>query len=178
MRSSLPVVTALVWLSVAGAVGALVVGLLRRGPPLEYAAGIAAALFLLPVAAVGLARWTPTATPVASTLSPGLVESLRTIVPEGSVVYSDQETSYRIAAYAPVYIALAPPGNVADTKANRPYERARDGRRFLQTGDLSIPELYGADYLVVDRLRLRRSFDLPELYRDPRFVLYRMPPRG
>ncbi|OFW74976.1 MAG: hypothetical protein A2Y55_04225 [Actinobacteria bacterium RBG_16_68_12] len=99
-------------------------------------------------------------------------------MPAGSVVYSDQETSYRIAAFAPVYIALAPPGNVADTKANRPYERARDGRRFLRTGDLSIPEGYGARYLVIDRLRLRRPFDLPELYRDPRYVLYRMRPRG
>ncbi len=166
------------WLSVAGAVAALVIGLVRRKAPLEAAAGVAAALFLLPVVAVGLARWTPTAAPIAGTLSPGIVEALRSIVPAGSVVYSDQETSYRIAAFAPVYIAVAPSGHVADTKANRPYERARDGRRFLRTGDLSIPELYGARYLVIDRFRRRRPFDLPELYRDPRFVLYRMPPRG
>ncbi len=168
----------IVWLTVVGAAAALVVGLVRRRPPLETAAGIAAALFLLPVVAVGLARWTPTAAPIAGTLSPGVVDALRSIVPPGSVVYSDQETSYRIAAFAPVYIAVAPPGNVADTRANRPYERAQDGRRFLRTGDLSIPEGYGAQYLVIDRLRLRRPFDLPELYRDPRFVLYRMPPRG
>ena len=168
----------IIWLTVVGAVAALVVGLVRRRPPLEAAAGVAAALFLLPVVAVGLARWTPTAAPIAGTLSPGVVEALRSIVLPGSVVYSDQETSYRIAAFAPVYIAVAPPGHVADTKANRPYDRARDGRRFLQTGDLSIPELYGAQYLVIDRLRLRRPFDLPKLYADRRFVLYRMPPRG
>jgi len=168
----------IVWLAVVGAVAALVVGVVRRGPSLEAAAGAAAALFLLPVVAVGLARWTPIAQPPASTLSPGLVEALKTIVPERAIVYSDQETSYRIAAFAPVYIAVAPPGNVADTVKNRPYVRARDARRFLRTGDLSIPERYGAQYLVIDRLRLRRPFDLPELYRDPRFVLYRMRPRG
>jgi hypothetical protein len=75
-----------------------------------------------------------------------------------------------------VYIANAPPGHVADTERNRPYERARDARRFIATGDLSIPEAYDAEFLVVDRRRIRRSFDLPELYRDPRFVLYRLPP--
>jgi hypothetical protein len=168
--------TWVVWAGAAGVAAALVVGLVRRRPPLEAAAGVAAALFLLPVVAVGLARWTPAPPLPGGTLSPGVVQALRAVVPERSVVYSDQETSYRIAASAPVYIAVAPPGNVADTPENRPYERAREGRRFLRTGDLSIPEAYGAEYLVVDRLRQRRSFDLPELYRDPRYVLYRLSP--
>ena len=96
---------------------------------------------------------------------------MRTQVPLGAVVYSDQETSYRVAAYAPVYIAVAPPGHVASTEENRPFERAEDAREFLRTGDLAIPRRYGADYLVVDRLRSRRDFDLEELYRDPRFSL-------
>ena len=69
----------------------------------------------------------------------------------GTIVYSDPETSFRLAAFAPVYIAVAPPGHVADTEENRPYERARDARRFLRTGDLSIPREYGAEYVVVDR---------------------------
>ena len=46
-------------------------------------------------------------------------------MPKGSTVYSDLETSYRIAATAPVYIAAAPPGHVADTKENDPYARRR-----------------------------------------------------
>jgi hypothetical protein len=129
------------------------------------------------VVAVGLARWTPFEGRPGTALSPGLVEALRSSVPEGGVVYSDPETSYRIAAYAPVYIAVAPPGHVADTPENRPYERARDARRFVATGDLTIPESYGAEYLAVDRRRVRRPFDLPELYRDPRFSLYRIPLR-
>jgi hypothetical protein len=126
------------------------------------------------VVVVGLARWTPFEARAGTALTPGLVEILRSEVPRGAVVYSDPETSYRIAAYAPVYVAVAPPGHVADTPENRPYERARDARRFLATGDLAIPEAYRAGYLVVDRRRQRRSFDLPELYRDPRFVLYRL----
>jgi hypothetical protein len=166
----------IVWIALAGVSVALVVGAIRRRPALEASAGFAATLFLLPVIAVGLARWTPVAAPPASSLSAGLVDALRTTVPAGAIVYSDQETSYRIAAFAPVYIAVAPPGHVADTEKNRPYERAADGRGFTATGDLSIPERYGADYLVVDRLRTRRSFDLQRLYRDPRYVLYRLPP--
>jgi hypothetical protein len=166
-----------VWLAVAGSVAAVVVGFRwRRRQPLEDTAAIAAAFFLAPVVVVGLAKWDPVPTPPASLLSPGLVEALRAQVSEGSVVYSDQETSYRVAAYAPVYIAVAPPGHVASTEKNRPFERAADAREFVETGDLAIPVRYGADYLVVDRLRTRRAFRLQELYRDPRFVLYRFPP--
>jgi hypothetical protein len=164
--------TWVVWVAIVGAVAGLLAARFWRRPPHEFAAGIAAGLFLLPVVVVGLARWTPAPSPPASTLSRGLVEYVRANVPQRSVVYSDQETSYRLAALAPVYIAVAPPGHVADTEENRPYERAEEAREFLETGDLSIPQSYGAGYLVIDRLRTRRSFDLPELYRDARFVLY------
>jgi hypothetical protein len=163
------------WFAVVGAVVALAVGLIRRGPPLERAAGLAAACFLLPVFLVGLGRWTSPDEPRGQ-LTPGLVEAVRENVAPLSVVFSDQETSYRLAAAAPVYVAVAPPGNVANTEANRPFERAEDARRFLATRDLSIPESYGARYLVVDRTRLPDPFDLPELYRDERFALYRLPP--
>ena len=168
----------IVWFAVAGGVVALVVGVVRRRPPLEAPAALAAALFLTPVVFVGLLHWDRAPTPPNATLSPGLVDAVRTNVSTGSIVYSDQETSYRLAALAPVFIAVAPPGHVADTEKNRPYERARDARRFLRTGDLAILERYGAEYLVVDRRRLKRDFDLPVIYEDERFVLYRLPPRG
>jgi hypothetical protein len=162
------------WFAVVGGVVALVVGLVRRGPALESPAGLAAALFLLPVVAVGLWHWSsPDAS--ASTLSSGVVQALREEVPRGSVVFSDQDTSYRLAAMAPVYVAVAPPGNVADTGANRPYERAADAKRFLRTGDLAIPERYGASYVLLDRTRTDLELDLEVVYRDPRFVLYRLP---
>ena len=165
----------IVWIAIAGGLIGLVVGEVRRGPALEASAGVAAALFLLPVVVVGLARWTPES-PTGLALSPGIVEAVRTIVPPGGIVFSDPETSYRLAASAPIYIANAPPGHVADTARNRPYTRARDARRFLATGDLAIPREYGAEFLVVDRRRQRQSFSLPELYRDPEFVLYRILP--
>ena len=164
------------WFAVAGAVGALVVGVFRRRPPLEATAALASALFLAPVVAVGLWNWDRPPAPLNATLSSGLVDAVRANVPTGSIVYSDQETGFRLAASAPVFIAVAPPGHVADTDDNRPYERARDARRFLRTGDLSIPEEYGAEYLVVDRLRSKQVFDLPVVYEDERFALYRLLP--
>ncbi len=166
----------IVWIAVAGGVAAVVVGVVRRGAPLEAQAGLAAALFLIPVVVVGLVHWDRAPSPPNATLSPGLVDAVRADVAPGSIVYADQDTSYRLAAFAPVYIAVAPPGNVADTDANRPYGRARDARRFLDSGDLAIPQSYGAEFLIVDRLRSQSDFDLPELYRDERFVLYRLPP--
>lgn len=166
-----------VWLAVVGGAAALVLGFVRRSrPSVEDTAGLAAVFFLIPVVAVGLAKWSPPPTPPLGLLSPGLVEAIRQNVPDRSVVYSDQETSFRIAAFAPVYIAVAPPGHVADTMVNRPFERAGEAREFLRTGDLAIPRRYGAEYLVVDRARGGRDFDLPELYRDARFALYRLEP--
>ena len=107
-------------------------------------------------------------------LTPGLVDAVRDDVEAGTIVYSDPETSFLVAAFAPVYIAVAPPGHVADTEENRPYERARDARRFLRTGDLSIPREYGAEYVVVDGLRSELELDLPVVYTDERFTLYRL----
>ncbi|MFO7571163.1 MAG: DUF6541 family protein [Gaiellaceae bacterium] len=164
------------WIAVVGAVLALAVGVRRRGPALEAPASLAAALFLAPVIAAGLWSWSALPTDSTRELSPGLVESIRDEVPERSIVYADPQTSFRVAAFAPVFVAVAPPGNVADTELNRPYERARDARRFLRTGDLSIPRGYGAEYLVVAHRLTDRVFELEVLYRDDRFTLYRLPP--
>lgn len=166
----------LTWVAVAGALAALVVGFLRRDrAPLERAAPLAAALFLAPVAIAGVSDWKPPPAPASTQLSDGLVEALRDEVAPGAIVFSDVETSYRIAAFATVYVAVAPPGHVADTEKNRPYERARDARRFQRTGDLSIPQSYGAEYVVVDRRRGGRDLELPVVFEDERFTLYRLP---
>jgi hypothetical protein len=163
------------WIAVVGGVAALVVGVRRRGPALESPASLAAALFLIPVFAAGVWGWSAPPEDPERQLTPGLVDAIRESVPERAIVWSDPQTSFRIAAFAPVYVAVAPPGNVADTEANRPYERARDYRRYLRTGDLSIPREYDAEYIVVDRSLRDRELDLPELYRDDRFTLYRLP---
>jgi hypothetical protein len=162
------------WIAAVGTLAALVAGARRRAPALEAPASLAAALFLAPVVAAGLWSWSAPPADPARELSPGLVEAIRERVPERAIVWSDPQTSFRIAAAAAVYVAVGPPGNVADTEANRPYERARDARRFLRTGDLEIPRSYGAEYLVVDRRLTERVFDLPSLYRDERFTLYRL----
>ncbi|HUQ22068.1 MAG TPA: hypothetical protein VM049_03555 [Gaiellaceae bacterium] len=165
------------WLAVVVGVAALVVGLVRRRA-LErptWLVGAAATLIILPVAVHAAWNWSPSDARRPSPLTPGLVEALRKDVPKGSVVYSDLETSYRIAAYAPVYIAAAPPSHVADTEANRPYER-RDGTiRFFETGDLAIPSEAGADWLVLDRRRFELSPSLRQVYKDERYTLYELP---
>ena len=162
------------WFAVVGAVVALGVGLYRRRPALEIGAALASAAFLLPVIGGGLLDLRATPLPQIATLSGGLVSAVRADVPAGAVVFSDPETSFRLAAFAPVYIASAPPGHVADTEKNRPYERARDARRFMRTGDLSTPRSYDAEYVVLDRLRTKLELDLPVVYQDDRFVVYRL----
>jgi hypothetical protein len=138
----------------------------------EHLAALAAAVFVVPVAVDGFATWS--APPATQHLTPGVVDALRRDVPKGSVVFSDDDTSYRIAAVAPIYVANALPGHVADTKANRPYERRADAREFFRTGNLAIPRRYGAQYLLVNRRRSKLRLSLPRVYQDSGFALYRL----
>jgi hypothetical protein len=109
-------------------------------------------------------------------LSPGLVNALRTQVPAGDVVFSDLETSYRIQGYAPVYVSAAPPAHVADTKDNYPQKRREAVVKFLNSGSISIPRRFHADWIVVANRRFDLKLDLPKAYEDPRFTLYRLCP--
>ena len=162
------------WIAVAGALAALVLGILR---PLSVgvAAALASALVLVPTYVSGLSDWSSSTERRASTLTPGLVAFIRNSVPSGDVVYADLETSYRIASVAPVYICNAPPSHVADTKRNRPYVRRARWLRFNRTGELGIPKRCGAEWLVIDRERFSTEPDLAVVYRDGRYVVYRMP---
>jgi hypothetical protein len=165
------------WFAVAAGVVALVLGLWRRSA-IERpgtVVGLAACLFVLPVAVHAAANWSPSEARRASPLTSGLVTALREDVPEGAVVYSDLETSYRVAAEAPVYIAAAPPSHVADTEKNHPYERREENIRFFRTGDAAIPRRAGAGWLVVDRSRFHIVPQLDSVYRDARYTLYVIP---
>jgi len=165
------------WIAVVGATVALAVGLWRR-PAREnrgLLVGAAAALFVLPVGVHAAWNWSPSDARALNPLTSGLIEALRKDVPERNVVYSDLETSYRIAAVAPVYIAAAPPSHVADTTENRPYRRRDDNIDFFASGDLRIPRRYSAGWIVVDTSRFDLRLDLPIEYRDERYVLFRMP---
>ena len=166
------------WIALGGAVAAIPAGLLlaRRFRSVEDRgpfAALAAALFVVPVAYHGLRGWHATSEPRLP-LTPGLVKALRGKVPERAVVFSDLETSYRIAAMAPVYVAAGPPAHVADTEDNRPYARRRDVVRFFRNGRLQIPRSYGAHWLVIDRDRSFLRPALPVVYGDDRYLLYQL----
>jgi hypothetical protein len=164
-----------VWWALFGGSAALVWGAIARRPGdferRGLLAGLACLLFVLPVATHGFSRWSQQGGG-GQELSPGLVHALRAVVPQRAIVFSDPETSYRIAAAAPVYVANAPPGHVADTKANRPYARQADAKRFQRTGDLAIPRRYGAGWLVVDAKRAPPKPALQQVYGDARYTLY------
>ena len=75
----------------------------------------------------------------------------------------------------PVYVNATPPTHSSDTRANHPARRVRDERRFFRNGGpLSVPRRYGAGWLLVDRTRVRRTFSLPQVWADGRYVLYRL----
>ena len=118
------------WIAVAGALVALVVGLWRLRSR-ETTAAVASALLLLPTFVHGLSEWTPSAARPPSPLTPGLVEALRDDGPAAAVVFSDPRDELPDRRRRPGLRRNAPPGHVADTKRNRPYERRDESRRFI-----------------------------------------------
>jgi Family of unknown function (DUF6541) len=161
----------IVWLALVVGALALAVGALLR-PPLpaleraDWVPFAAVALFVLPI----LADTTWQRAEPATELTPGLVEAVRNDVGQGDVVLSDPETSYWLAAYAPVYVAVAPPAHVGDTEKNRPQERVEAWRRFLATNRFDGR----ADWLVIDRLRARAARCPEQRYADERYRLCRL----
>jgi hypothetical protein len=160
-----------------GAVALLVAAIVGKRGTFDERGPLSAAVvasFILPVAIFGFAHW-DTAPSEESPLTPGLVRALERL-PAGSVVFSDDSTSYWLASVSPLYIATARPGHVADTKKNRPYERRDDANRFGRTGNLAIPRRYRADYVLVRKERWPRvgALALRRAYADGRYVLYRL----
>jgi hypothetical protein len=135
------------WIALFGGLAALVLVVVRRGLEIERPGPVAALAILLFV--------------------------LRDDVPRRAVVFADLETSYRISAYAPLYVAAAPPAHVADTKANRPDARRADVIAFLRTGDLAIPRRYHAGWLVL-RSGERAQAGGRLVYRDAVFRVLRI----
>ncbi|HEY3541235.1 MAG TPA: hypothetical protein VGK79_01725 [Gaiellaceae bacterium] len=160
------------WIALFGSLGGLAVAA-WRARRFERPAALAALLFVLPVAVDGFAHWDPLGSHDSAALTPGLVRFLRESVPERAVVYADLQTSYRISAYAPVYVANGPPTHVADTKANDPYARAAALKRFLRTGDDAVLRRAGAEWLVLRRGEWRRGRGTL-VYRDERFRAFRL----
>jgi hypothetical protein len=168
--------SAAAWIALAGSLAALGVGAFLR-LRLERPTALAAVLFVLPVAVHGLGHWNGGGRVDGAALTPGLVHFLRHDVPKRSVVYADLQTSYRISAYAPVYVANGPPTHVADTRANDPYGRVAALRRFLRANDDSVLRRYGAQWLVLRRGELRHATGTL-VYRDRRFRVFRLQSRA
>jgi hypothetical protein len=167
-----------VWIAFIGATSLIL--LLRVAPRLRLKlSGViaigATIAFLIPLIVHGFSHWTPVSSSDPYGLSPGLISALDRRIPHGTVVFSDVNTSYRISAYAPVYIVAAPPAHVADTKANEPKRRLRDVLAFYRSGNLAIPRRDHAQWIVIDRSRPHPRVRLPIVYADRRFVLFRLP---
>jgi hypothetical protein len=168
------------WIALFGGIAVLAVVAVWRDFRVERPGplvALATFLFVLPVVVHGFAKWHERNVADPYALTPGLVGYLREALPERSVVFADLETSYRISAYVPVYVAAAPPAHVADTKANRPQARRTAVLAFLRTGSLAIPRRYHAGWLV---LRVREPVarvaaqGARPVYRDARFVVFRL----
>jgi hypothetical protein len=161
-----------VWIAAIGGIAALALGLryrrtIERAGPVAFAA---VALFVLPTALATDWRRPP---PAEDELSRGLIAALRRDARPGDVVFSDAETSYRLAAYVPVYLAASAPAHTADTTTNRPRERERVADELFRTGNLSIARRYGAAWLVVDRRRHPRTrVSAKRIYRDARYEVF------
>jgi hypothetical protein len=165
------------WLALIGAAIAVGVGLRRERRVEARSATVTCAvlLFCLPVVVHGFRDWTPAASQDSHALTPGLLHALETNAPKRAIVFSDLETSYRIEAFVPVYVAAAPPAHVADTPANRPYGRRYSVNRYFRTGDVGILDRYHADWLVVDKQRFDVRPPWPLVYEDERYALYHRP---
>jgi hypothetical protein len=166
------------WVALVGGVAALVVGtVVRRRDRFDRREWVAAAAVLLlasPVALHGFSHWSRSGTG-SGALTRGLIRSVRTSVKPKDVLFSDPNTGYLLAAYAPVYLANAPFAHVAATRQNRPRQRLRDAFHFYaHGGDLAVPRYYGARWIVVDLERHRLRLHLPRIYADRRYVLYRL----
>jgi hypothetical protein len=172
------------WIAVFGGAAAVVLGVARssfeRFGSYERRGWLPAAavgLFLLPVAVHGFWHWSPRAEHDDYALTPGLVRALQQRVPPRSVVFADLETSYRISAYLPLYVAVAPPAHVADTKANRPQARRADLVAFLKRPTRAILRRYGASWIVLrsaQPVARVEALGARVVYRDPEFVLLKL----
>jgi len=148
------------WIALAGGLAALAAALALRPRPLQehYGLGaVAAVCFVLPVVVHGVRHWSPSPATDPHALSPRLVHRLRTVVPKGAIVLADLQTSYHVAAVAPVYIVAAPVTHVANTTKNLPYVRRTAVKHWILTKDPRVAERYGATWAI----RSGRLYRLP-----------------
>jgi hypothetical protein len=177
-----------VWISLYGGIAALVAGgalaWLRRDsapapphPERRVTTALAVLLFVLPVAVHGFSHWGPQTSRDPQALTPGLIRFLQQDVPERSVVLGDLGTSYRAAAFAPVYVVAVPPTHAANTRPNELHKRKLAVLRFLEHPTLAVPRRWRAGWLVLTREERFRAIErqgLRPVYGDGQFVVFRV----
>jgi hypothetical protein len=169
-----------VWVAVAGGLAALVAGVLLRrlGPSPSLWTAAAAVAFTVPVAVVGLSGLEQRK-PKTKLTAP-IIAAVRAEVPPGDVVFSDRQTAYEIAAFAPVHINAAPLTHATDTKRARMLARSAAASRFYggsatDADRRAILERYLADWVLVDKQQPHPEEFLRRLrltYEDDRYALY------
>ena len=172
------------WLAIGGAVAAVAATVVLGGPLDPYLrvsrwTAFLVLAFVVPIALASASRVERERPDDPYGLTPGLVAALRELDPD-DVVFAATPTSHRVGAQAAVRLAATLPHHTADTGANRPYRRQRDTIRFFAPARLDDDERramlarYGADYLLVDKVRpYPRSLadSLPTVYEDRRYLL-------
>jgi hypothetical protein len=125
------------------------------------------------------------------TFAPGLIQAVREDVPNRAVVLATPRISYRIQAYAPVYIVAAPARHSRGraTTTNRVTERLADVKRFFSNNASNadrrrILKKYGVSWIIVDKAESGGRY-VKELlrrhrpnYEDVRHALYPWTGRG
>jgi Family of unknown function (DUF6541) len=177
------------WIALYGGLAALAAGTVlawigRGGAQAsgrrEWTALLAAAAFAIPVAVHGFSQWSPRTQRDAYALTPGLVHFLQTSVRPRALVFGDLETSYRVTAFAPVYVVAEPPAHVAHTTANRIHKRRAAVLRFFEHhDDLEIPRAWSAGWLVLRRgegVDAVEAQGLKPVYADDRYVVFDLRP--
>jgi hypothetical protein len=177
-----------VWIALYGGIAALAVGAFlvwrrRAGTAsVDRRRGITTAfavlLFTLPVFAHGFSYWSPRTAHDRAALTPGLVRFLQRDVEPRSVVLADLSTSYRVAAFAPVYVVAVPPAHAANTRPNELGKRRLAVVRFLAHPTLAVARTWRAQWIVLARTEHVATIErdgLRPTYEDSRFVAFRTP---
>jgi hypothetical protein len=121
--------------------------------------------------------------PAPSSLSPGAVRAVRAL-PPFTVIASEPQSALLLTALTDALVYSVPPGNTADTPANKPTERLRDNRRIFDAAQpparrLQMMRDRHIACLLVDRAvheKLVANLAADELFarrfQDSRFALY------
>ena len=131
-------------------------------------------LFCLPVAVHGFRHWCPADEHDRYALTPGLLAALRNRGAEALRRLLRPRDQLPDLAFAPVYVAAAPPAHVADTPSNDPYRR-RLASIASSHGRPYDPRPLPRGLARVDKRRFQIRPPWQLVYEDQVYALYHRP---